>query len=128
MTAHWAAHLPSQPITGLQFRSSEHLFSSGHMAGASLTVWNVSKHLTGENVKSQPLAQYSRRRQKQGGKIFSTVLCPEEKSAMVLVGGERGGPQGNLLIIEKETNKLASKWFSKIFFKMNERSEANKTK
>jgi len=93
MTANWAAHLPSQPITGLQFRSSEHLFSSGHMAGASLTVWNVSKHLTGENVNSQPLAQYSRRRQKQGGKIFSTVLCPEEKSAMVLVGGERGGPQ-----------------------------------
>ena len=110
MTANWAAHLPSQPITGLQFRSSEHLFSSGHMAGASLTVWNVSKHLTGENVDSQPLAQYSRRRQKQGGKIFSTVLCPEEKSAMVLVGGERGGPQGRAnLLVENVTNLLVYK-------------------
>ncbi|CAG5089675.1 Oidioi.mRNA.OKI2018_I69.PAR.g12301.t1.cds [Oikopleura dioica] len=80
-------------LTKIFDKSSEHLFSSGHMPGASLTVWNVSKHLTAENVKTQPLAQYSRRRQKQGGKIFSTVLCPEEKSALVLVGGERGGPQ-----------------------------------
>ena len=44
--AKWTAH-KNQPITGLEFNSSELLFSSGHLAGTNLILWNLHLHQTG---------------------------------------------------------------------------------
>ena len=44
--AKWNAH-PSQPITGLEFKSSQFLFSSGHDQGTQLILWNLHLHQWG---------------------------------------------------------------------------------
>ena len=48
--AKWTAH-KNQPITGLEFNSSELLFSSGHLAGTNLILWNLHLHQTGKSQK-----------------------------------------------------------------------------
>ena len=52
--AKWTAH-KNQPITGLEFNSSELLFSSGHLAGTNLILWNLHLHQTGKSQKNQYL-------------------------------------------------------------------------
>ena len=47
--AKWTAH-KNQPITGLEFNSSELLFSSGHLAGTNLILWNLHLHQTGMSI------------------------------------------------------------------------------
>ena len=51
MVVRWRAFQPSQPITALQFRGDQFLFSSGPNAGAELIIWNISKHTKGSFPK-----------------------------------------------------------------------------
>ena len=39
----WNAH-PNQPITALEFKNDDFLFSAGHNVGTELIFWNISKH------------------------------------------------------------------------------------
>jgi len=90
--AKWTAH-KNQPITGLEFNSSELLFSSGHLAGTNLILWNLHLHQTAGNQNKIPLQKYHRKRQIASGKLFAACICPEAGSELVLTGGEVGGPQ-----------------------------------
>jgi len=90
--AKWTAH-KNQPITGLEFNTSELLFSSGHLPGTDLILWNLHLHQTAGNEKKIPLKKYLRRRQIASGKLFASCICPEAGSELVLTGGEVGGAQ-----------------------------------
>jgi len=90
--AKWTAH-KNQPITGLEFNSAELLFSSGHLAGTDLILWNLHLHQTVGNQNKIPLQKYGRKRQIASGKLFAACICPEPGSELVLTGGEVGGPQ-----------------------------------
>jgi len=90
--AKWTAH-KNQPITGLEFNSSELLFSSGHVAGTNLILWNLHLHQTAGSEKKIPLQKYARKRQIASGKLFASCICPEAGSELVLTGGEVGGAQ-----------------------------------
>jgi len=90
--AKWTAH-KNQPITGLEFNSSELLFSSGHLAGTDLILWNLHLHQTVGNQNKIPLRKFGRKRQIASGKLFAACICPEPGSELVLTGGEVGGPQ-----------------------------------
>ena len=50
MTVRWKAYLPEQPITALQFKGNDYLFSSGHDPASDLIIWNISKHKTGKDA------------------------------------------------------------------------------
>jgi len=92
LIAKWTAH-KNQPITGLEFNSSELLFSSGHLAGTNLILWNLHLHQTGGNEKKIPIQKFGRKRQIASGKLFAACICPEVGSELILTGGEVGGPQ-----------------------------------
>lgn len=103
MTVRWKAY-SEQPITALEFKSTNYLFSGGHEPACDLILWNISKHLTSDNNNSIPLPQYKRRRHKQSGRMFCGILCPEVDSDFVLVGGESGGAQVLRLSIQSKKN------------------------
>ena len=49
MTVRWKAY-SEQPITALEFKSTNYLFSGGHEPACDLILWNISKHLTSKSV------------------------------------------------------------------------------
>jgi len=105
MTVRWSAYQTEQPITALEFKNRQFLFSSGHDAGTDLILWNISRH-SSDNTKQLPLAQYRRKRHKQSGLTFCAALSPAQNSDLVLVGGESGGPQVLKLTQQSKRNAM----------------------